>query len=265
MVNLRFRQVHLDFHTPGNIEGIGEKFDPEEFKATLRKGHVDSITLFSKCHHGYSYHPTKENEMNPHLGFDLLGEQLKACKEIGVNAPVYISAGLDEKDANTHPEWLFRNKDESLSWGINFIEKAAFHLLCFNTGYMDKLIAQIEEVMVLYNPVGIFLDIVGEKLCYCSSCRNDMIKSGLNPLDESDVKIQTEKVYAEYAAKVEKAVRKYNNDTTIFHNSDLKSKKAKETICRLFLNIGYRLQCQRNMLPWIILRHGFIIFLILIF
>ena len=34
---LRFRQIHLDFHTSGYIAGIGSRFDPEEFAATLRE------------------------------------------------------------------------------------------------------------------------------------------------------------------------------------------------------------------------------------
>ena len=71
-------------------------------------GHVNSITVFLKCHHGWSYHPTSVNEMHPYLKFDLLQAQLDACKEIGVRAPVYISAGLDEKEAVRYPEWLFQ-------------------------------------------------------------------------------------------------------------------------------------------------------------
>jgi hypothetical protein len=41
---LRFRQIHLDFHTSEHIPGIGSDFDPEEFAATLERARVDSIT-----------------------------------------------------------------------------------------------------------------------------------------------------------------------------------------------------------------------------
>ena len=88
---LAFRQVHLDFHTSGLIPGIGERFDKKQFQDALKTGHVNSITVFSKCHHGWSYHPTRVNEMHSYLKFDLLQAQLNACKEIGVRAPVYIS------------------------------------------------------------------------------------------------------------------------------------------------------------------------------
>ncbi len=38
---LRMRQVHLDFHTPGNIPDVGKDFDPEAFAATAKAAHVD--------------------------------------------------------------------------------------------------------------------------------------------------------------------------------------------------------------------------------
>ena len=57
MNNIRKRQIHLDFHTNGTLP-VGNNFSKEQFRAALKAGHVNSITLFSKCHHGYSYHPT---------------------------------------------------------------------------------------------------------------------------------------------------------------------------------------------------------------
>jgi hypothetical protein len=94
---LRFRQIHLDFHTSEAIGGIGSRFEKKQFQDMLRLGHVDSITVFSKCHHGWAYHPSTANEIHPHLSFDLLRAQIEAAHEIDVKTPVYISAGLDEK------------------------------------------------------------------------------------------------------------------------------------------------------------------------
>ena len=58
-MKLSFRQVHLDFHTSPHIPGIGEKFDKKQWQDMLKTAHADSITCFSCCHHGMSYHPTK--------------------------------------------------------------------------------------------------------------------------------------------------------------------------------------------------------------
>ncbi len=216
---MRFRQVHLDFHTSGALQNIGRDFSKENFQQMLKLGYVDSITVFSKCHHGYSYHPTKVNEMHPGLGFDLLGAQLEACKEIGVNAPVYISAGLDEKEAVRHPEWLVRNADESTTWAKDFVTIPGYHRLCNNTGYLDLLIAQIEEVMERYRPCGVFLDIVGPYPCYCASCRKEIAENGGDINNLADVMTQAERVYKRYTQRVEQAVRKYSATATIFHNA----------------------------------------------
>lgn len=218
MSQLSFRQVHLDFHTSEHMKQIGKEFDKKAFQEALRCGYVDSITLFSKCHHGWSYHPTKVNQMHPNLTFDLLQEELNACKEIEVKSPVYISAGLDEKEAVVHPEWISRLKDETTTWVKDFTSQAGFHLLCFNTGYMILLQKQIEEVMIQYKPSGIFLDIAAVHPCYCSKCRGDILKRGKDPRDDEAVIEQAELVYQTYTSIVEETVRKYSKTTTIFHN-----------------------------------------------
>ncbi len=214
---MRKRQVHLDFHTSGLLP-VGKRFSKEQFQQALKLGHVDSITVFSKCHHGWSYHPTEANEMHPGLDFDLLGAQLEACKEINVNAPVYISAGFDEKDFIRHPEWRFKhsaNKDEV----EEYENEVHFHLLCFNTGYLDMLCAQIEEVMVKYNPCGIFLDIISPKVCYCEKCQTDMKKLGLDIENENDRQKFAEITFYKYVKATNAAVRKHSDTATIFHNS----------------------------------------------
>ena len=214
---LRKRQVHLDFHTHGSLP-IGKKFSKEQFQAALKAGHVNSITVFSKCHHGWSYHPTEANEMHPGLDFDLLGAQLEACKEIGVNAPVYISAGYDEKDYEKHPEWRYRfspDKDEQKEYE----DEVHFHHLCFNTGYLDVLCKQVEEVMQKYNPCGIFLDIIASRVCYCEKCIADMKALGLDIDSESDCQEFAAKVFDKYLKSINASVRKYSDTATIFHNS----------------------------------------------
>ena len=60
---MNYRQVHIDFHTSEYIGEIGKEFDKKQFQEALKLGHVSSVTLFSKCHHGWSYHPTKTNEI----------------------------------------------------------------------------------------------------------------------------------------------------------------------------------------------------------
>ncbi len=217
MSNFELRQVHLDFHTSPLIPDIGVGFNKKEWQDTLKKGHVNSITVFSKCHHGYSFHPTKANEMHPHLKFDLLKSQLDACEEIGVRAPVYISAGFDEKEARRHPDWIVRSKEQMGT--LHTFENPGFNLICFNTPYLDMLLSQVEEVMEIYNPCEIFLDIVGERVCYCPYCLDGMKKQGLDFNNDNDVLAYSKAVYRNYLDKIQQTVKKHNPKTIIFQNS----------------------------------------------
>lgn len=166
---MRFRQVHLDFHTSEAIQRIGSEFNKKQFQDMLQAGHVDSITVFSKCHHGWAYHPSQANEIHPHLSFDLLGEMIAAAHEIDVKTPVYLSAGLDEKLARIHPEWLIRDQQDRTNWVSGFMSPG-YHQFCFNSPYLEILTEQVKEVVRSYDADGIFLDIVGVRECYCHNC-----------------------------------------------------------------------------------------------
>ncbi len=212
---MNFRQVHLDFHTSEKIDGIGKNFSKEQFVRSLKKAHVNSITLFSKCHHGYAYHPTKANEMHPGLTFDLLKAQIEAAHEIGVKTPVYLSAGFDEKYARRHPEWLVRpEKNDYVEW-----ENPIYHLICFNSPYLEVLADQVTEVAKNYDCDGIFLDIVGIRVCYCQNCIKSMLEDGKDPYDEKDALQNAEKVYAKYLQTMREAVDKAKPGLPIFHNA----------------------------------------------
>ena len=110
----RTRQVHLDFHTSEFIPGVGERFNKQQWQDALRTGHVNHINIFAKCHHSWSYYPTKIGITHPNLKFDLLGAEIAACHEIGVNCPIYYTVGWSAHDAEVHPEWCVRNKNREI-------------------------------------------------------------------------------------------------------------------------------------------------------
>lgn len=212
-----YRQVHLDFHTSEKIGNIGENFNKEQFQKALKTGHVSSITLFSKCHHGWAYHPSNCNETHPGLEFDLLKEQIEAAHEIGVKTPVYLSAGFDERMAKKHPEWLVRMQDDSMIWTKSFLEPG-YHKLCINTPYLDYLLDQIKEVCENYDADGIFLDIIGVQPCYCAYCRKAMIEAGLDPLKKEEVISLAENVYKNYTMRVRQTIDSVKPGLPVFHN-----------------------------------------------
>lgn len=216
MDKLPFRQVHLDFHTSECMPQVGSEFSEENFKKALIDGHINSITLFAKCHHGWSYFPSKVNEIHPTLKTDLLGRQLKVCEELGVRTQIYISAGTDERKAVKYP----RLRNESMEWS-NPLTTSRWHGLCLNNDeYMDMLEAETREVMERYNGHfdGVFFDICWPTDCVCGYCVDSMIKNGLDPTNHDDVNKHRKIVFDKYTKRLNAVVASYNKDMPVFYN-----------------------------------------------
>lgn len=80
----------------------------------MKRAHVNSATIFAKCHHGYTYYPSKVCAVHPELvpaGRDLLGEQIEALHREGIRCPIYITVGWDALLTQNNPEWraMFKN------------------------------------------------------------------------------------------------------------------------------------------------------------
>ena len=216
MTYLPLRQVHLDFHTGDDMPGVGSRFSEQNFRQALTVGHISSITLFGKCHHGWAYYPSAIVPPHPTLSTDLLGRQLAVCRELGVRTQVYISAGLDEHMAVTHPE--YRN---AVVNGNNTLLGAHFHPLCLNNdAYLEYLCGQVAEVMERYGDRigGIFTDICTPTDCVCPVCINSMLTAGLNPENPADVHRHARMVYTKFTHAVNRTVAAYNPAMPVFHN-----------------------------------------------
>ena len=144
------RQIHLDFHTAGSLKSIGLDFKKEDFQSALQLGQVDSINLFAKCHHSWSYYPTEVGRIHPELNFDLLGAQIEACHEIGVKVQLYYTFGWSAGDAAAHPEWCVRDrvggyvtqgKLPDNSKPEDPLPDFYWKFLCPNTAYHDHIMA----------------------------------------------------------------------------------------------------------------------------
>ncbi len=178
---MRYRQIHLDFHTSELIPGIGSRFDPEDFARTLQAARVDSINLFAKCHHGWSYHPTEVGKVHPHLDFDLLRAQMDACHAAGIETPIYVTAVWDELSAREHPEWLIEtpNGEHPVQHGNG--QGAGWKFLDLSSPYTDYLVRQIEEVVRLFpDGHGLWVDICFQKPSVSRFAKEGMERDGLD-------------------------------------------------------------------------------------
>ncbi len=218
--NLRFRQIHLDFHTSPHVPGIGGKFEKAQWQDALRAGHVNSITAFSKCHHGWSYHPTEVGRIHPNLSFDLLRAQMDASKEIDVNVPIYLSAGVDNVMGELHPEWREIGIGGNYIGWVGPINQAGFMKMCFNSPYLDYLCEQIREAVRLFPEAnGVFLDIIFQNECCCRWCLESMAKKGYDADNADDRKKHAREVLEDYYIGTTAACRCDNPDMPVFHNS----------------------------------------------
>src|SRR3954454_10857786 len=154
------RQVHLDFHTSPDIPDVGADWDAEHFIRTLTRAHVNSITVFAKCHHGMNYYPTKIGPIHPSLTFDLLGTQIEACHRAGIRCPIYVSVVWDVSAAERHPEWQQVDKEGRLIGRSRLESARGWPWMCVNTAYADELVAQTNELIDAYDCDGFFYDIL---------------------------------------------------------------------------------------------------------
>lgn len=219
------RQIHLDFHTSEDIKDIGSHFDKKQFQEALIKGNVNSINIFAKGHHSWSYYPTEIGQTHPHLDFDLMGAQIEACREIGVSVRLYFTVGWSANDVINHPEWAVLRKDGSNPYRDMLKETGpdesfgGWEYLAPEGPYAELILAQTEEILQKYDVDGIWYDIhQPEKLNYNEWSLKDMKERGIDPDDQQAVVARNNEKYYEFFSQTQKLIKKYNPAATVYYN-----------------------------------------------
>lgn len=218
--DLRFRQIHLDFHTSEAIDGIGADFDPDVFADTLAAAHVNSINIFALGHHGWIYFDSEvfPEERHPHLTRNLLAEQIEALHARDITCPLYISVQVNAQLARRHPEWRVVT-DEGKLYGPGPYEDGFWQLLCLNTPYVDRLKVFVEEVLETLPVDGLWFDIVDARDCSCRYCKAGMIEQGLEPSRREDRMAYAHQVLHTFQREMTAFVHARNPDALIFYNA----------------------------------------------
>jgi hypothetical protein len=220
------RQVHLDFHTSEHIPGIGARFSKEQWQLALKLGRVNSVNIFAKGHHGWSYYPTDVGQVHPHLDFDLLGAQFEACHEIGVQCPLYYTVGWSVQNAEAHPEWCVRNRDGAFVWRgeADALPEDAFppfawKLLCPSGGYHELIKQQVAELCKRYPADGFWFDIYQvQHGCWCERCRASMREGGVDADDRDAVVEHFAGVYKQHMVDLRGTIAGYHPEAAVFFN-----------------------------------------------
>jgi hypothetical protein len=243
---VRTRQVHLDFHTSEHIPDVGSRFSKRQFQEALQLGHVNLINIFGKCHHSWSYYPTEIGMMHPTLTFDLLGEQIEACHQIDVLAPIYYTVGWSATDAEQHPEWCVRNRDGSIAarnWPPNAAPddprpNTSWKFMCPTGDYLDLILAQTEEICRRYPADGLWYDICNaHPVCFCDHCMRGMAAAGVDLDDGEAALAYSAHKWKHFQQECARLVTSYHPNAVLYFNGTTKLHSANNNVhFRMFEN-----------------------------
>jgi hypothetical protein len=216
----RFRQVHLDFHTALECDSVGADFDAQTFVETLQMGKVDTINIFAKCHHGYSYYPTKVGTLHPKLKFDLLGSMVEALHRADIKCPIYVSVKWDDLAGMQHPEWVCVRKDGTLNMRPVLTGEWGWSTMDLSTPYADYFIAQVEELISIFGKEidGYWFDICFPAPNYSPWGMAQMRKAGINLADDTAVWRYARQQDLAFFKKVTEICQQKTPRATLYYN-----------------------------------------------
>lgn len=218
---LPYRAIHLDFHTSEAIPSVGADFDPDEFADTLVKAHVNSITCFARCHHGWIYYDTTLNpeRRHPHLTRNLLKEQIEACHARGIRVPIYTTVQWDHFTARQHPEWLCTDERGCIV-GTPPFEAGFYRELNVNSPYIEEFLKpHVREIMNTLPTDGFFFDIVRPIPSTDRYTQERMRAAGLDPADaQHRARFALDSLNA-FKRDMSAFVRSINPEVSIFYNA----------------------------------------------
>ena len=225
MSDLRFRQVHLDFHTSEYIPEVGADFNGEEFAERLEKANVDSITCFARCHHGWLYYPSRKHTDLIHPGLanhNLLIDQIKACHDRGIKVPIYTTVQWDGRIMREHPEWLSVDEQGNYINTQNVEEPHFYHTICLNSGYrkfFKEHLHDIMDVVGVENIDGFFMDILFQVDCCCDHCKKKMEDLHLDSR-KKEVRLKYSlQMLEEFKTEITAEIKERVPEASVFYNS----------------------------------------------
>ncbi len=204
-----WRKVHLDFHNSHHMPRIGEKFNADEFGDRLVAGNVDAVVVFAKDMHGYFYYPSRHGPVHPGLSFDLLGEQVKACRKRGIAVYAYYCVTWDHHLANTHKEWRVIKRD-----GSTYLPKPGqtpgWTALCLaHEPFLKLMDDHTRELVSRYELDGAWFD-MAEPIsheCFCPECRRQLAAAGKDPQDTEAQRAHKNRLFLDFHRRMRDLVR----------------------------------------------------------
>lgn len=219
------RQIHLDFHTSEFINDIGADFNLAEFGETLKNAHVNSVTLFARCHHGWLYYPSKKHPhlVHPHLkNKNFLIEQIDACHKLGIKAPIYTTVQWDGRIMREHPEWLSLDENGEFIDTQKVPKPHFYNTICLNTQYRKFFKDHLQDIIDSVGKDridGFFLDILFKVDCNCKYCQEKMKNLNMDISNKEERLIYSSILLDEFRREIASYIEKLVPGKSLFFNS----------------------------------------------
>lgn len=179
----------IDHHSPQPPDILLNRLNIAEYEEFFETANIDSLMVYCKDHWGVTYYPSNIPGAQMHQGVkkDWIGEISALLKEKDIEFVAYYCIEYDEGAARRFPQWRVLRPD-----GTGLIrddEFAKWSLCCYQTGYREYCLGQLEEIVHNYSPDSLFLDILGASLCYCGNCKSKFARHYHYPLPETSDEI----------------------------------------------------------------------------
>ena len=197
-----YSRLLIDNHINDIKDSYMRKFSPEEYVRLVKLSGVESAMVYSCCHNGNCYYPTKVGHMHANLeGRDIFGETVALLRQNDIVPIAYYTATYHNDCAKRFP-------GSRIIDNYGNTRDGRYHFTCPNQPEAEAFyLAQIREIMQ-YEVEGLFIDMsFWPSICVCDACRKKFGKALPETIDWGNpewVAFQRfrEKSMADFAAKL---------------------------------------------------------------
>lgn len=169
-----YRGYLCDHHSPDPPVVNFDKLNVEECERFLTEANIDHVMVYAKDHWGNSYYNTKIGKKHPALGErDWIREIKPVLEKLNIEFTAYYCFEYDNYIPQIHPDWSSLTRDgQKLICGMpDNSSNAKWGMPCMSSAYRTYALEQLKEIVGLYHPDSLFIDIFGKSLCYCDNCK----------------------------------------------------------------------------------------------
>jgi hypothetical protein len=164
------------------------------------------------------YYQTDLGTVHPHLDFELLKEQIEACRSKGIKVGIYTCVGWSEDQADRHPEWMEISAEGVIGVKKPFTPQSWQKLCLNNKTFRSAIKAELKEAYELFKPDGFWIDIIFQHQCLCKTCMPEMLKTGMDPKCPDEVAAHDKSVTLEFMSDIYRDVKSHAPDVQIYFN-----------------------------------------------